>query len=174
MDFQIIFISIISFVFFILVQIFYFRKVKSKEVFGALIYVYKQAATIPIILGIIFYFLGKTLEFTLMVTVISLIIYSLLVFIYTLCLFGLLESSIRIRLLSEVHLAGDKGITEKQIVGKYNQNIILKKRLARFLQSGEIKEKDCYYYPTKKISFYIIPFVLTILIWKLYGKKRRA
>jgi|TARA_B100001971_G_C18156751_1_gene519009 hypothetical protein len=70
--------------------------------------------------------------------VLSYIIFVIMYYVYTLYIFGVYESAIRIRLLREIVDSGSHGITLAQIKEHYNGAMIIKKRLARLVNSGEI------------------------------------
>ena len=70
-------------------------------------------------------------------------LYTLICFVYVLCVFGPYESSIRLRLLRDLYLAGSKGKSWTEILENYNSKEILRIRVERFLGSGDlIKEGD--------------------------------
>lgn len=82
--------------------------------------------------------------------------------------FGIIESSIRIRILSEIASAGESGISEKALFEKYNKDSIIRKRLERFLASGELKFDGRYYRIKNRFSFYWVLAGYFRLFWKLY------
>src|SRR3989338_2095143 len=68
----------------------------------------------------------------------SISIYGLIVFIYILCVFGLHESSIRIRMLRELYAARPRGLSREELLERYNADVILRRRLERLMASGEV------------------------------------
>lgn len=94
-------------------------------------------------------------------------IYTLCVFIYIICVFGLVESSIRIRILEEI--AGHRGgLTQRGILMIYNRNTIITKRIRRFLASGEIICLRGRYYPRSAVTVFSLPAAVLGWMWKWY------
>lgn len=64
--------------------------------------------------------------------------YVCLAYCYVFGFFNLGESARRIRLLIELHAAGDRGLTLEEILTAYNARLIVEARLARLLSGGQI------------------------------------
>ena len=69
-----------------------------------------------------------------------------LAYSYIFGFFNLGESARRIRLLIELHEAGDRGLTLDELLAAYNARIILGLRLERMLTGGQIVERDGRYF----------------------------
>lgn len=82
--------------------------------------------------------------------------------------FGIIESSIRIRILSEIAHAGEQGISTAALFKKYNKHSIVRKRLERFLASGELIFDGTYYRVKKRFSLYWLLARYFDLFRKLY------
>ncbi|OGG04282.1 hypothetical protein A2Z33_03985 [Candidatus Gottesmanbacteria bacterium RBG_16_52_11] len=101
----------------------------------------------------------------------ALILYTLIIGVYVLVVFGaLLESAIRIRLLAVIANAGYKGITAAQILKTYNTDTIIRKRINRMLVSGIIAGSDKSYMIKKNsLPLYFNGYAVIILN-RLYHK----
>ena len=167
MDTAILFTVFLSFVVFVLLQIIVFRRIPRRQVLVWMVIVFVAAgfiANITLLLlkhdisgNMLLFFLG-----------ISWLLYGLISLIYILALFGIVESSIRIRLLAEVIRSGEKGITLKELYRKYNREVIIKKRLERFVASGDISFDGTYYMVKRKLSMFSLPGAVFSVLWKLY------
>lgn len=96
------------------------------------------------------------------------------IFVYCMLSYGyfhfvnLSESARRIRLLREMEEAR-LGLTEAQILGRYNAAEIVNRRLGRLLSTGQIKEQGGRLFianPVMLISARIILFLKTFLLGK--------
>lgn len=97
-----------------------------------------------------------------------LVIASLLTGIYIIGIFGIIESSIRIKLLNLVTQAKTSGITYKDITNVYNKQIILNKRIQRLQSSGDIIRVAGKYYAPKRFSAFFLVAQITKFIAYLY------
>lgn len=178
MDLFIIINSGFTLLVFLVMHVVYLRGSDPSQVFGRLFSSFGFAGITPFVLGIIGYFSGMLTgySFSLIIfsSVISWIFYAFLAFLYILVVFGIMESSVRISLLKEIYGDGDKGKTFDLIIRRYNKKTIIEKRLARFLQSGEVVKKSGYYLRGKKFTPYSLPDVIVQLIWKIYGGMEKA
>ena len=68
----------------------------------------------------------------------SLLIYGLMCFFYVLNIYGPYESSLSVRLIREIFPTLPGGITLKEILTRYNADVIPRTRLERLIGSGEI------------------------------------
>lgn len=98
-------------------------------------------------------------------------IYTLVIFIYILGVFGIMESSIRIRLLTEIAKKKTEGIGSAELLKLYNTDMILKKRLDRFVGSGDISYDHGFYRAKTKYSPFLLPAFILRTIWNIYGKR---
>ena len=143
LDGMILWSAFIGFVIYLIVHFFIFRQVSDRKVIQWLIRTFLLGGIINISLGLLlssqFHRLVNHGAWVVIVTGgCSFFIYGLLCFIYVLCVFGPYESSIRLRLLRELEIAGAQGLTQEEILARYNTEIILNRRLNRFIGSGEV------------------------------------
>ncbi len=158
--------SILFFIFHILV----FRKMKKEAVFTGLIYVYLFVGIFAcLLLSTGFSFLQNySLVTDMMIAILSFFLYTMTVFVYILYIFGVLESSIRMRLLHHIADTGSKGVRLEDLKKLYNVDIIISKRLLRFSASGELILVGGRYQRNKRYSFIMLPALLEVLMMKLY------
>ena len=95
---------------------------------------------------------------------ISWIMYSLLSFLYVLCVFGPYESSIRLRLIRELYRQHPQAVTLSQLYERYNNTVILKRRIARLLAAGSITVRGGKYQVSGRPSFFSVADLLARLI----------
>lgn len=160
MDVFIIINTLISLIVYFILHIVILRKINKNTIFKWLIYVYLFASFTPFLIGWRGGFIFGS--------IVAWMFYTFLVLAYVLAILGVMESSVRIRLLKEIYDAKEKGITLKQILIKYNKDVILQKRLERFLAVGQIKRINGKYQLEEKFTPYSIPNLVIRLIWKLY------
>lgn len=159
-DIEILIFSILGFVLYVVIQFLTFRFIKAEKVIKGIVNIYLFTGIIQFLLESVW--LGVTAAFY------SFILYTLLVANYIIGIFGLIESSVRIRILMEINSQGGGGIKEKEINRKYNKKIILEKRLKRMIASGELKFDKGYYRRNKRLTFYNIAEMFYRIIWSLY------
>lgn len=87
--------------------------------------------------------------------VLWIVAYTCLVYCYVFGFFNLGESARRIRLLIELHSAGEKGMTFDEILAVYNARMIIDARLGRLLAGGQIIEKDGRYFVGSPLMLYL-------------------
>ena len=102
---------------------------------------------------------------------ISVILYSISAMVYILDLLGIVESSIRIRLLTLIAAKSNKGMTRSELHEKYNAEIIIKKRIDRFISSGELIRLGNTLKKGSKFSPTLIPAKVIRLFWFLYSNR---
>ncbi|OGG12646.1 hypothetical protein A3D77_03965 [Candidatus Gottesmanbacteria bacterium RIFCSPHIGHO2_02_FULL_39_11] len=166
MDILIFIIGIMQFIFFVSLQCIFFRFIDTRRVMKwiSLFFIFSF-----ICINVLYAFIGFKLNlFSVWIVLLSGIIYGLLAQIYILAVFGVIESSIRIRVLSEIVSYGLKGVSYKNLLKKYNKKIIIDKRLGRFVQSGELIYDENYYKRGSMKTFSYIPAFIFSLYWKLY------
>lgn len=115
--------------------------------------------------------------FFLLVTLVSLvlavyswvgsILFILLSCCYFMGIFGLMATSVRIRILSEIVRAG--GLTYKALLVRYNRDTIVRSRLARLVASGDIVFTYGKYRPAGRFTFFMAPAFVLKLMKMLYG-----
>lgn len=165
MDIFIIINTLISITAYFILHIIILRKINQNDIFKWLVYVYLLAGFFPLLIG--WWWGGFNPG-----SFISWMFYTFLVLTYDLAILGVMESSIRIRLLKEIYDAKDAGITLRQILKKYNKDAILHKRLQRFLSAGEISFCEGKYQLEKKFTPYSLPDMAIKTIWRLYTAEK--
>ena len=134
--------AFIAFLAYLVIHFFVFRQVKDKKVIQSLISTFLMGAAVN--LSMSFLLVSRTPSFidgmgvAVLLILCSFFVYGLACFIYVLCVFGPYESSIRLRLLREIEMVGKDGATKDELLLKYNTETILKRRLNRFIGSGEV------------------------------------
>ena len=101
----------------------------------------------------------------------SLFFYTLLTAFYILGIYLNIDSSLHVRILREVAIAGRKGLTYKDLLKRYNKESIVQKRIAWFVNSGEIEKIGDTYYRRRHFSSFLIIEKMLGLLSKLYGSK---
>jgi len=87
----------------------------------------------------------------------SFVVYSLMCYFYVLYIFGIYESSIRIRIMREFYNALPNGLTLEELLSRYNADYILRTRLERLVGSGEVTFDGVKYHIGK------CPFIFLML-----------
>ena len=173
-DFLILCFSMGGFIVFLLLQSIVFRLIKQESVLKGIIRLYT-------IIGALFFVFQMLLLSTqqrpiidsFFIAISTWFLYSLLVFLYIIGVFGVIESSLRIRLLQIIVKAGEKGISYQTITKVYNRDRIIKKRLVRLITSGELTQKNSLYQINKHFSFFYVPAYFARILKKLYGFNNR-
>lgn len=130
-------------------------------------------AVVGIIMQLFFGFFllsGYQIQSTVFVIAVSWLLYTLLVGNYFMGIFGLMESSIRMRVLGEVVRAGSDGIPKRTLLTQYNHMKIVDKRLARFVSSGDIEFVRGAYVSRKPLTFFLLPALVLRFVWWAYGR----
>lgn len=90
------------------------------------------------------------------------ILFLLLSCCYFMGIFGLMATSVRIRIMSEI--ARTRGVTYQALLLRYNRSTIVRSRLARLVASGDIVLKRGKYRSGGKLTFFMGPaFVLKLM-----------
>ncbi len=101
----------------------------------------------------------------------SFIVYGLLVFVYILCVFGPYETSIRMRIVREIHGAGQQGLTLENLLRNYNIRKILQVRLERLKGAGDIVLKDGKYHIHQHYNMFFVIEIISQQIQKWIGPR---
>ena len=148
-----------SFGIFLLVHVITFRWVRPEHLLRSLLLCVTGVMALPMVLMGIFYIL-KEVDASLLAWVcaalLSSLIQGLLCFVYVLCVFGPYETSVRMRLVREIGVAGPKGISMEELSGRYNHQTIVDLRLQRLIGSGDIVENKGLYQAGRKQNFFFI------------------
>jgi hypothetical protein len=86
----------------------------------------------------------------------SLCIYGLLVVLFLFGVFGVFEASITLHLLAKIALSGINGIHPNALLSRYNRISIVKRRIDRFLWSGELVPVGGQYRLSKRLSYFMV------------------
>ena len=167
MDIPILITVLVSFLVFLILQFLTFRYIKGQHVFTAMVAVFAAAGVLTH-LGLLVYLWNIPMLIRVFVLCVSVVLYGLLTLISILAVFGIIESSLRIRLLREIVASRYHGITEKGLLKTYNREVILTKRLNRFIASGDLVTIGKQYRLVRRISFYLFPASVFLIVWKLY------
>ncbi|MFA5260983.1 MAG: hypothetical protein WC450_07145 [Candidatus Omnitrophota bacterium] len=97
-------------------------------------------------------------------------IYALLSFLYVLCIFGPYESSIRLRLIRELYRRHPQGLTLGQLYERYNNAVIVRRRIARLLAARSITVCGEKYQVANRLNFFSFADTLARLISKCTQK----
>lgn len=165
-DSTVILSSFICLISFIVLQIVFFRMVNRQQVFKWLIVFYAAGGIFPLSVWSGLQISGFSPEILLVIGL-SFTCYSMLAFIYILCIFGLADSSLRIRILD--YLAEDvTGVGEKELYKRYGKHQIIERRLKRLCSSGEICCRNGKYFTSDRFSYFSIPSALFRKVWDIY------
>ncbi len=99
--------------------------------------------------------------------VISWLLFTLISCSYFMGIFGLMATSVRIRLLIEIARAGGNGITMNQLLKRYNREVIVRQRLARFVASGDIIVTGGRYRAGGVVTFFALPALILATLKRL-------
>ena len=180
MDIFIVTNALLDFVLFYGIHVLTFRHTDPKKIFQSPFIVYRigLVASIAVYAGLVQWMYSDYALFPLSVHVVAycvaLLLYSFLVALYVFGMFGMiLESSLRIRLLSLVAHAGEKGIDDRQILKIYNTDTILRKRIDRLMTSGVLECTRGQYRIKKSFSILLFHGTIVNVLNRLYRKQRK-
>ena len=91
---------------------------------------------------------------------VSLVLYGLMSFLFIVCVFGPFETSVRLRILRELS-AAPQGLSEEQLFFKYNNRIIIQRRLDKLLCSKKVSFDGRVYRLKKKMVFFVLTEIWT-------------
>jgi hypothetical protein len=138
------------FAFFLGLHFIVFRWIKSEHLFQGIIGTFCAAFITGV--GVSIGVLGTHAEHI----ALALVIYVLAAFVYVLCFFGPYETSIRMRLVRELS-ANPSGVAVQDLLGSYNESVILDIRLKRLLGSRDVVcEGEIFKIAKKGNAFYMI------------------
>lgn len=177
MDLQIVFSSLLSFVSFFILHVYIFSRIDHSKVLIWIVKTCMIGTIFPLLFALLFSFFfpvfgnSALLQFVI-VFIISILLYSLLSIGYILGVFGLLESSLRIRILEKIARAGKEGISKKDINALFANDAIIAKRLKRFIQSGDIIYKNGLYNMKRRFSYFVVHAFIFESMKKIYSSKQ--
>ena len=166
-SFVIVPVSAAFFIFFV-IHIAFFRFFPSQDVLRNLMQVFLISGTAHITTFI--YYGGQqgifeSMDFLglLFLFVVSFFLYFCLAYIYTICVFGPYESSIRIRIVRELYRQYPKPMSWEELLNYYNIDMILRRRLDRLVRSRDFIFDGKFYTAVRKVNMFSI--------LKIVGKK---
>ena len=161
-----------SFVIFLLVHVITFRRLRPEQLLKSLFAIFIAIEVVPMMLMGIFFgskIIQASPQAWALATILAMAIEGLLCFFYVLCIFGPYETSVRMRLVREISGAGPAGLSEKELLKRYNSETIVNVRLRRLLGSGDIIEKDGFYRCKKDKNFFFIFDTIAAVLKKCIG-----
>lgn len=87
---------------------------------------------------------------------------------YIFAVLGTATTSLRVQMLSVIADSGRAGISLREFVSKYNAAVMVRQRLARFTESGEVVRKGDLYYPGYSKTLYIKLSAFILFLNRLY------
>lgn len=84
----------------------------------------------------------------------ALLVFGFAALLFISSVFSAFEASLTVRLLIEIAKAGGTGITKTSILSRYNRDVIVKKRIERFLGSGDLTVTEQGYKVSLNASFF--------------------
>lgn len=103
------------------------------------------------------------------VVLFSVFLFTLFIASYVLGIFGMVVSSLRFRLLSELYRAHPKGIRLDQLLKRYNREVIIDGRLKRLVAAGDLVYQNGKYHLGRRFSVFTIHQFIFDVLNKLYG-----
>lgn len=151
MDSRVLVTSFVSFILFLLSLTVLFRITRQED---AMQWIVRTWVAIACVIGVVCSQTVETLVF-----IVS--IFTVLVMLFIFGIFSIMEASLTIRIFSEI-AAAHEGMTIKKLLATYNRRVILKKRIARLIHSGELKVVPAGYAIGRISYFRIREYFLSI------------
>jgi hypothetical protein len=173
MDQRIIISVLASYAIFLFLQTIIFRSIDRNNILAWIVRICAIGSISPLIFSALFTGVYPLPGYTilpqfLVLFVISFVLYGLLALTYILGPFGLIESSLRLKLLDEIAKAGVTGVDRHTLVKIYNVHDIIRKRLDRFLTSKDFVYRNGNYIINNRFSFFIFHTFVFENIKKIY------
>ncbi len=105
------------------------------------------------------------------IMLVSFFLYTLLAAFYILGVYLNIDSSLHVRILQEVAIAGRMGLTYKELLKRYNKETILQKRISWLTNSGEIEKVGSFFRRRRRFSTLLLREKFIVFLTKLYGSK---
>lgn len=151
-DLMTIIVSLAGFALFFALHVFVFRRIREQE---AVRWFFLLVVGISLVLAAYSW--------------VSSIVFILLSCCYFMGIFGLMATSVRIRILSEIARTGSRGMTYKELLTRYNRKEIVGGRLARLVSSGDIVYAGGKYRVKGRVTFFVFPAMVLRAMKVLYG-----
>lgn len=84
----------------------------------------------------------------------ALLVYTLETFLYIFTVFSVFEASLTIRFLIEIAQTGERGINADDLLKRFNRQMIIQRRIERFLRSGDLVEDHTRYRMNTRASYF--------------------
>jgi hypothetical protein len=165
LDIAIIFVSCCAFFTFIVMQILILRFTSQKNVINSLSRLMISSLIITLLVFVNYEY--YSFEDNLLIIILVIPNYILMVYLYSLYIFGVYESSIRIRLIREIDNYRLSGVLFVDLLEHYNDEEIIRKRIARLISSGEIKSINDKYIINNKCGIFSIQVIVINYLKKL-------
>ncbi len=163
--------SVGTFLIFLPIHVLVLRQISDRSVIPVFWITYVGVGLVThAVLGIASSMSGISAVQTIGIVAASFLLSTLLTGNYFMGIFGLMESSIRMRILGEIVRAGDDGVSQRTLFGQYNHEKIVDRRLARFVASGDIEYANGAYTSRKPMTFFLIPALVLRLFWWAFGR----
>jgi hypothetical protein len=158
-DWTIISSAAIAFMAFFLLQMIVFRMMHQEAVFKAILIIFAITSVLhlsglSLALSVGRDFADADAMTKAVIIVFSYLIFTMTAFVYILCVFGPSETSIRVRVARELMEGPDHGLSQAELLGRYNAKMILKRRIERLMLAGDIIEREGKYSLIKKANFF--------------------
>lgn len=143
-------VSLVGFLIFFAAHVFVFRRIRHEE-------------------AVRWFFIVTFIASVVVATVswMSSILFLLLSCCYFMGVFGLMATSVRIRMISEI--ARGRAVTYKGLLRRYNRETIVRSRLMRLAASGDIVLEKGKYRGGGRLTFFMVPAFVLKLMKVLYG-----
>lgn len=102
----------------------------------------------------------------------ALFLYSLLCLFFVLAFLGMLQSSVRINLLMHIY-SGKNGMRKEELKKSLETEVIVKDRLDRLVESGDIKYVDGKYQLNRKLSYFYFHAFMFEFLKRIMGSRRK-
>ncbi len=158
--------SIVGFLVFFAAHVAVFRKIRARD---AVRWFFILVVVVGSILGVIQVWTTHLLSVGSSLT--SIMLFVILACCYFMGVFGLMATSVRIRILCEIARAGTKGMTMKQLLTRYNHEVIVRQRLARLVSNGDLRNFGGKYHGRRRFTFFVFPALMLRCMKLLYGSE---
>lgn len=171
-DFCLMVSTLVSFSIFLLVKVVLFRiQAKNKSVYQ--IYrIFVKSWALGLVLGYFFltYLISDSLSIgqILLIALLYAVLATLLVAVYIFGIFLMVYASMYLEMLYKVAGFGQKGAAAQKLCKSFNKNSIIKKRLQRLIDCGELTYSSGKYRLTKSRSPLLVREKIGIIITKLF------
>lgn len=169
MDVVVLVSSGLSLLLFILIHFLVFQTLDKHGVVKGILYTYIIGNIVSLLVNFaLFKMLSIAREISVVLWFVSFLLFNLLAVSYILGFFGMMVASLRVRMLREIYFAGDRGISQSELMQKYNEKIIVDERLRRLQSSADVVKRGGNYILVNRFSVFRIHHNLYKTFKKLY------